>query len=591
MLRMRLPCSAAEHQRPSPFSTPSWWREAGWPLALGLFLAGCSTDHYRKSADKEVYGIVDQVEQSIFQRDFNFSINTPYSSRSPEDILSQEIISDRQQPDEMVVTIEDALKLAVEHSREYQTEKENVYLTALSLTGERYEFGPQFFANASGSHDRTADGEQIGSTSSGIGLTQFLKTGGSLSMSLANDLLRYYTGDPRRSAVSTMSVNLVQPLLRGAGPNVATEGLKQAERNVIYAIRSYSQFQRQFAVDIVVDFFALLRNKDQLRNAYEDYKRRLETIEYTQARGEAGILSQLEVDEARSEEQTAKNNYIVAATTYLNNLDRFKIRLGLPLTTKLRLDDKALKDLQIEGLKPIRLDREAAFGIAVERQLEMLNEVDRFEDAKRKVAVAANRLKADLNIFGDATLGSGEPTDYARFNFDDIRAGVGIELDLPIDRLRERNDYRATLIGFESAIRSLSRSLDVKKDEIDQGLRNLESLRRSYFIQTNSVAIAQRRVDGEQLSLQAGRRTVRNVRDAQDVLVDSQNQETEALVSHLTAKLQLLLDIGILDTDVDTFWMTTNSINIALDEIVSGQPALVPASDIIPPETIFDQSP
>ena len=31
----------------------------------------------------------------------------------------------------------------------------------------------------------------------------------------------------------------------------------------------------------------------------------------------------------------------------------------------------------------------------------------------------------------------------------EIRAGVGVELNLPIDRLRERNDYRATLIDFE----------------------------------------------------------------------------------------------------------------------------------------------
>jgi len=556
---------------------------------LTLLVAGCSANHYRKSADKEVFGIIDQVEKSIFERDLDFSIDTPYSSRSVEDILAQEIITDRQEPDELVVTIEDALRLAIENSREYQSEKESVYLTALTLTGERYEFRPQFFAGSSAEVTRTQDGETVGSVNSRVGLTQFLKTGGSLGVTLANDLLRYYTGDPRKSAVSTMSINFVQPLLRGAGPNVATESLKQAERNVIYAIRSYSQYQRQFAVNIVLDFFDLLQNKDQLRNAYDDYKRRLETIEYTQARGDAGKQSQLEVDEARSEEQSAKNSYIVAATTYLNNLDQFKITLGIPLTTKLRLDDTALKELQTDGLRPLLLDREAAFRIAVESQLDLLNDIDQFEDSKRKVAVAANRLKADLNIFGDASLPSREPTDYANFNFDDVRAGVGIELDLPIDRLRERNDYRATLISFESAIRTLSRSLDTKKDQIDRGLRNLESLRRSYFIQTNSVAIAERRVEGEQLSLQAGRRTVRNVRDAQNELVVTQNQQTEALVSHLAAKLQLLLDIGILDTDMDHFWTNPDAVQFTLDELRREQPPIAPDSDIVPPDTIFQQ--
>jgi outer membrane protein TolC len=387
--------------------------------------------------------------------------------------------------------------------------------------------------------------------------------------------------------MSTLTVELSQPLLRGAGQKVVAENLKQSERDVIYAIRSFSQFQKEFALGIVVAYFELLQEQDQLRNAYADYQRRLETIRYTEARGEGGRQSQLEVDEARTEELTAKNTYITTATTYLNSLDDFKILLGVPLTTNIKLDDEAMVQLRKTGLMPLDLDRDRAFHIAVEHHLELLNDVDRFEDSKRKIYVAANALKADLRIFGRADLDSQPPTDYAKFNFNDVRAGAGIELDLPLDRLTERNRYRATLINFERSIRSLGLELDNKKNEIDRGLRNLELLRRSYYIQTNSVTIAERRVEGEQLSLQAGRRSVLNVRDAQTALVDAQNDLTDALIGHLRARLQLAVNIGILNTDVPQFWFGPDALTIPLDELQDTTPETTDPDAILPPEKFF----
>jgi hypothetical protein len=104
-----------------------------------------------------------------------------------------------------------------------------LYLTALSLTGSRYAFSPQFFANSTATAGRESDGDQFGSVNSQAGVSQFLKSGGQLSASLANDILRYYTGDPRRSLISILTVNLSQPLLRGFGRNnPLVENLTQA---------------------------------------------------------------------------------------------------------------------------------------------------------------------------------------------------------------------------------------------------------------------------------------------------------------------------------------------------------------------------
>ena len=220
-------------------------------LVLAGLLAGCTTSYYRKGADKDVYSIIEQAERDVFGKASSFTIETAYSGTKTDEVLAEELVQERQQPDTLFLTLNEALDLAVKNSREYQTEKEQVYLTALSLTGARYQFTPHFFAGSKASVERNEAGDAVFGVNSRVGVNQLLKSGGNLGLSLANGFLRYYTGDPSQTAISLISVNLAQPLLRGFGSSIAAEGLQQAERNVIYAIRSYSQYQRQFAVNVV----------------------------------------------------------------------------------------------------------------------------------------------------------------------------------------------------------------------------------------------------------------------------------------------------------------------------------------------------
>jgi hypothetical protein len=57
-----------------------------WLCATALLMGGCTAAHYRHSADKEVYAIVQQVEGQIFGHTNAFAIDTPYSTRKPGQI-------------------------------------------------------------------------------------------------------------------------------------------------------------------------------------------------------------------------------------------------------------------------------------------------------------------------------------------------------------------------------------------------------------------------------------------------------------------------------------------------------------------------
>jgi len=563
-----------------------------WVAVSVVLLSGCTSSHYRRSADKEVYGIIQQIDNRVFGRTNAFKIDTPFSGRNPKTIPPDEIIEARMATNRLILNLDEALDFAVRNSREYQTQKEQLYLTALTLTGARYEFSPQFFANSAPQIAGSPSGSDVGSVSSQIGVGQLLKPGGRLTVALANDLVRYFTGKPdlvaRNSAINMLSVDLTQPLLRGFGlNNPDVESLTQAERNVVYALRSYSLYQQQFAVDTVSAYFNLLTQKDIVRNNYRNYTNRVETTKYLEARS-VDRVPQSDVDDARTAELGARIGYINSLASYLSSLDAFKLRLGLPLSQELYLDDRDLKELIDAGLLPVEIGRQAAFRICVEQHMDILNAIDKFEDSKRKVRVAADQLRADLNLFANATLASEGPDDYLNFDPNKVRYTAGIRLNLPVDRLRERNSYRATLVSFESQLRSLSLTLDNYKDRIDRGLRTVEQGRLNYLNGVESLKVAQRRVENNTMRLEAGRATIRDLREAQDNLIQAQNNLATAYTTYLNARMGLLLNIGVIAIGPDKFWLQDPLMDRLTPDQRGAPPLRMPDDQVLPPETFID---
>jgi len=571
-----------------------------------LTLCGC-TSYYRRSADKEVYKIIQQKEQAALGHTNAFSIDTRYSQRKPKEITAQEIIEDRMRETRQTVTLADALRLALENNRQYQLRKEQLYLSALTLTRERFAYVPQFFAGTTVEAQRRPNNnsreplgpgilpfpEVRGPNSSSevslraanrVGFDTLFKTGGRVSLDLANDLLRFYTGGARESAVSTIGLSLAQPLLRGAGAKIAAENLTQAERSVIYEIRGFSYYQDTFAFDIVTTYLGLVQQQDTVINQYSNFLSRVSLRERSEALA-VDRLAPFQADLAAQEELAARNSYILAVERYRTSLDQFKITLGLPAGYDIRLDEKSLQELEAVGLLPVPLTDEQSFLLALERRPDLLNEIDIFEDSKRRIVVAADRLKPDLLLFGDASLVSEGPTDYARFDLNDYRLNGGVQLDLPLNRKLERNNYRSSIISFERQLRTLSLFLDNLKNDLRDDLRTLELSRQTYNIQIRAKALADRRVENSQLLLQAGRIQVRDVVDAQTALVQAYNAATAALVEYHLTRMRLLLDLGVLKTQKERFWLDAGELPKMQEPVTPAAPAV--SNQLITPGELF----
>src|SRR5262249_38600321 len=150
--------------------------------------------------------------------------------------------------------LDQSVELGLVNSKEYQTRREGLYLSALPLTLERFAFHPQFFAA------EVAIRERLGREFPGgparrwrldslARLTQLLPPGALLLLSFANRTVVNLGRSPDTS-ISTLSLDVVQPLLRGAGRVVTLEPWTQAERNLLYALRDFARFKQEFYVFI-----------------------------------------------------------------------------------------------------------------------------------------------------------------------------------------------------------------------------------------------------------------------------------------------------------------------------------------------------
>jgi outer membrane protein TolC len=512
-----------------------------------LGVAGChSPEHYKSEADDEVYSIIDSKWQEGYGEKANYKIGDV--EPSPNDIQLEEII-----PEPNVLSLADAVAIATANNREYKTEKEQLYLTVLALTLKRHNFARQWLGTFDGQYARGAEDEEI-SYEAETGFSQLLADGAAVSVNIGLDWARFLTGSPGTSLASVLSGTITQPLLRGAGRRIVQEELTQSEREALYRIRSFNRFRKGFVVSIVSAYYRVLQQKDAVTNAENNYRRVLESKERLEMEAEAGRRSRIDVDEAGQNALRAENTLVQAKESYERGLDGFKIDLALPTDADIELDQNELKALEKLGIGQPDYTSESAVETALLRRLDLANSRDKVDDAVRKIAVAEDNLRAELNLVGSTSVNSKGKTDFGTLQFQDGSYTLGIESDLPFDRKSERNAYRRSLITLIQQQRQYEADTDNIKLAVRRTYRQLQETSDRYNIQKNSLKLAEQRVESNKLLLDAGRVEVRILLDSQDALLAAQDNVTKALVEHLVAKLSLYQDVGILQVRPDGMW-------------------------------------
>jgi len=377
-------------------------------------LGGCAPRHYRLSADRETYGIIARKSAAPAWHTPPFSVQPPPESRNfdrfdpdceplpPDDPAAHRDMQcvdgkrgsrhwhdrgeapsiedpswqgylDLNDDGELALDRAEAVKLGLLNSRTYQSELEDLYLAALSLTLERFEFQLQWFGTnrtfydhfGSSSVDDPATDAVEGnesntlSTTSNLGFRRALAGGGELLVDFANTFIWEFTGDNSHSTTSNIAIRLAQPLLRGAFRDVRLESLTQSERDVLYEVRDFARFRKQFYFDIVSGddgYLSLLLQLQGIRNEEANLESLSQNLRAHEALAEAGIVSPLQVDQVFQSYQLGRLSLNRAQNRLETAQDNYKIQLGLPPELELDLDDTLLAPFELNSPEIVQLE-------------------------------------------------------------------------------------------------------------------------------------------------------------------------------------------------------------------------------------------
>jgi len=511
-------------------------------LCLGpALLAGCFTARqYAQQADEEAYGIIDDKWDASLGEKADYTLDDNSAEPNAPAITRQ-------------ISLARAVAVATRRNRGYQRQKDILYTKALDLTLERHRFARQWLATLGGNYTRDADDESVDASGT-LGVNQALADGAQIGVGIAMNWLEYLTGDPRSSLATVLTASVTQPLLRGFGRKVAQEDLTQAERDVFYQIRSFNRFRKTFVVSIITDYYGVLRALDRVENDRLNYKNLLANQRRVEMMADTGRVPRFQAGEVRQSALQALDRYNRSKEAYKAVLDQFRVRLALSASADVTPDPNELATLKAEGISDPNVAVSDAVTAGLKLRLDLANTRDAMDDAERKVEVAADALRAELNLTARANVPSADPKDFTRLKFNKGTYGVGLDVDLPLDRKRERNLYRQTLITLADSKRTYDEQVDQVRLDIRQAHRDLLEAHTSYKIQQTSLKLAEKRVDMQLILLQEGRATTRNYLDAQEDLLGAQNAKTAALVEFTLASLRFYRDIGLLHVRPDDMW-------------------------------------
>ncbi len=513
-----------------------------------IALNGCSRKFYKEDADKEVYKILENKWHDDFGEMTNYKVN----DTTPNDVEIAQMV-----PSSGVINLRQAVALATKYNRDYQSQKESLYLSALDLTGTRYQYAIRWFGTIDGTYtDDKSNGDDVTvESSSGADTSQLLLGGILFNAGIAIDWMRFLTGDPRNALSSVLNSDITIPLLGSGAGKQAKERLTQAERNVLYSIRTFNRYRQTFVVSIISDYYRVLLQKERVVIAEASYKRLIDSTNQLRMQVEVGQSAPAEADEAEQKLLTAENNLVSTRQNYEQTLDSFKIRLAIPTDANIVLDQNDLLVLEQSGVGRPGYSEQEAIEMALNRRLDLANTKDGLEDSQRQLELAAEGLGVQLNLVGSVDVSSPRnETDFQNLQFHRGVYELGFEADLPIDRKNERNAYREALISLQRQQRGYDNDVERIKLDIRQAYRNLIETAETYRIQKVGLRLAERRVEEQKLRLQYGLTTIRLLLQTEDDLVSAQNNVSGALVDHTISKLNFFRDTGVLQVRPDGMW-------------------------------------
>ncbi|MGB7329726.1 MAG: TolC family protein, partial [Rubripirellula sp.] len=211
-------------------------------------------------------------------------------------------------------------------------------------------------------------------------------TAGQVLVGFANSFAFEFTGEDVSLASSLANFSFIQPLLRGAGRDIALEQLTLSERRLLANLRAYSQFRQGFFTQIVIGelgvsgpqrfgtgtnlqsfsgfggvngYLGLLQQAQQIRNTEGNLRLQLRTLERLEALYENELIDIVQVDQFRQNIENTRASLLDQTNGLELAIDIYTTQiLGLPSDLPIDLDEQLVEQFQLVPVETASLAEE-----------------------------------------------------------------------------------------------------------------------------------------------------------------------------------------------------------------------------------------
>lgn len=433
------------------------------------------------------------------------------------------------------LTLSDAVFLGLRDNRSIRSAYLERIAQKFDLRVEEDRFTPKLVL--SGRHLATRNQDDRYRQSEVIPQTTVLgEYGTRFSLAWSNQLTQANRAGRARNDGATFSV--IQPLLRGAGRDVATAPMRLARLSEQVNRLTLKTTVSDTITQIITAYRELLRAQEQLQIARDALERSRQLLVANRAMIDAGRMAEFEIVQTEADVATQE----LAVEEAANQLDASRLELlrllALDLHTQVRAADT------LDAI-PVEVGLAQALTAAQEQQPAYLSQLIATEQAAINHTVARNEKLWDVSLVGGATqVRDRYPGESGRETNRTWEGYAGIQVDIPIGDLSRRQAEVRARVNVENQDIRLAEARQSLERDVGDAVRDLGTRWRQYEIAQRARDLSRRKLDIEREKLQAGRSSNFQVLSFESDLRNAESTRLNALIAYLNAQARLSQTLG-----------------------------------------------
>lgn len=332
-----------------------------------------------------------------------------------------------------------------------------------------------------------------------------------------------------------INLEIIQPLLRGSGPDVTTAPLRLArlseQANRLHLKANISQT----VSTIITTYRELIRAQEQLGIVQASLQRARALLTVNKALINAGRMAQFEI--VQTEADIAVQELSVEEAQ--NQLDIQRLALLRLLALDLSTNIQATEAVQAT---PLEVDLPQAIHLAQAQQPQYLSTLLNGQQAALDMILAKDAARWDLSLVAGASQVREHPGTGSARRWESY---TGLQLEIPIGDISTRQAQTRARINVEQQQLLIADARQELERNVSNVVRELGTRWRQYEIALRANELSTRKLDIEREKLSVGRSSNFQIISFENDLRDAENARINALIAYLNAQTQLDETLGM----------------------------------------------